>query len=240
MDLLNKYSQYINGTLSTTEMESFTKEVVKDYFEEEALKTRWNKLLEQEHDVISPTTAAAPTKAKRSWLRRYFAPLSIAASVLFLTMSWLTYQNLMVTGYKKLLLAQLNQPHTENLSRKGSIEEMKLAAIDHYNRQEYEKAANTFEKINQTNQSINWSFYIGLCHLYQQKADLAIEVFQEVLIEPKQYKVEAHWYLSLAYLLKEDLPSAKKHLEIVAVHSLEEEAWKIREAKELLRAIEEE
>ncbi|MEM8910088.1 MAG: hypothetical protein AAGD05_19715 [Bacteroidota bacterium] len=127
----------------------------------------------------------------------------------------------------------------ETFSRKGNTEDLQLQAIEYYNQKEYALAAQTFQKIAQTDQLVDWDFYTGLCHLYQYKNDLAINFFDQVLTSVNKYNIEAHWYISLAYLAKKDFKAAKKHLTLVSSHSPASTAWKVQEAKDLLSAIEE-
>ena len=86
---------------------------------------------------------------------------------------------------------------------------------------------------------MDWDFYIGLCQLYQQQPDSAIKSFNTVLVHPnKKYAVEVNWYLGLAYTMKKDFKEAAKYLEKVAAHSPDQEAWKVKEAKALLKSFE--
>lgn len=238
MKILNKYNQYIKGTLSEREMDAFTKEVVKEHFEKEQLQDRWKQILQEEHDM--PKTMEdfkKPTSSGGS--RRYLKiGLSAAASILLLVFSWFSYQQLSPSAYEALLNDELSKPFIEDLSRKGDVETLKLQAVAAYNSREYAVANKYFEQLSNLDQTAHWDFYIGLCQLYQNQADLAIETFTTILDHPNnKYNIEANWYLSLAYTMNEDFPSARKHLELVANRSDDEMAWKVKEAKALLNAL---
>ncbi len=234
MNGLNKFSKYIRGTLPEAETESFTREVVKDYFEAEALKEKWNTILENENQLNTQDNKIHSIKSQR-WKPLLLRGLAAAASVLLLLFAWFSYEE--KPAHQELLAAYISVPYQESISRKGPIEDLQNKALGFYNSKDYLNASTTFEKINTLDQSRNWTFYIGLCQLYQNNAKSAIKYFKQSLLHPDQvYKTESHWYLGLAHTMDDDLDAAKKHLEIVAQHSEYENGWNVQEAKALLKA----
>ncbi len=232
MNGLNRFDKYLKGKLPEVEMESFTKEIVKDYFEEDALKKKWNTILENENHLHTKDDKVHSIRP-RKWKPFLLGGLAAAASVLLLLFAWFSYEE--KPNHKKLLAAYISVPFQESISRKGPVEELQNQALEFYYTKDYLKAATTFEKINELDQSRNWIFYIGLCQLYQKNASAAIEYFNQSLLHSDQvYQIESHWYLGLAYTMNNDLAAAKKHLEIVATHSEYENAWNVQEAKALL------
>ena len=228
----------MKGTLTEVELETFTKEIVEDHFEKEKLQNKWNQILKNEHNMLETTEKSQKTFSLKKSNRFVKIGLSSAASILLLLLSWFAYQALSVPAYEKLLSEELNNPYIETISRKGSIEELRLQAVASYNSREYAVAANHFEQLSKIDDAIDWPFYVGLCQLYQQQSSLAIKSFIAILGHPNQnYSTETNWYLGLAYVMNEDFESAKKHLEFVANRSNDEMAWKVKEAKSLLNAL---
>ncbi len=240
MEILNKYNQYIKGNLTEEELEVFTGEIVKDHFEKEELKDKWNQILKEKHNLHE--TVKPPQKKSSVWSSIHLIKigLSAAASILLLVFSWFTYQAASSPTYEKLLSQELNNPYVENLSRKGSVEELRLQAVAAYNDRDYATATGNFEQLKELDKAVDWNFYIGLCQLYQKQSDLAIQSFTAILNHPnKKYTIETNWYLGLAYVMDEDFKAAKKHLEFVVNQSNDEMAWKVKEAKALLNALSE-
>ena len=232
---LTKYNQYIKGTLTEGELESFTKEIVKDHFEKEELQDKWNQILREENNFSEKTERSPKTFSLRNATRFIRIGLYSAASVLILLLSWFVYQSLSFPAYERILSEELNNPYIENISRKGSIEELRLQAVASYNSRDYSASAKYFEQLSEIDKAVDWPFYIGLCQLYQKQSNLAIKSFTAILDHPNQnYSTEINWYLGLAYVMNEDFESAIKHLEFVANRSNDEMAWKVKEAKKLL------
>jgi len=237
---LKKYDQYVKGTLTEVELESFTKEIVKDHFEKEELQDKWDRILQEEHKILKTPESPSKTFSLRNSARFIKIGLYSAASILLLLLSWFVYQSLSLPAYEKLLSEELNKPYVENISRKGSIEELRLQAVASYNSREYAVAAKHFEQLSKMDEAVDWPFYVGLCQLYQKQSNLAIKSFSAILDHPNQnYSTETNWYLGLAYVMNEDFESAIKHLEFVANRSNDEMAWKVKEAKELLNLLKE-
>ena len=234
MKIIKKYNQYIKGSLSEGELDSFTKEVIKDHFEKEELKDKWNQILQEEYQMGKPKKIFSLGNSKRLMK----IGLSSAASILLLMLCWFAYQPTSLSTYEKLLSQELNKPYIETIIRKGSVEELKLEAAASYNNRDYSKAEEYFEELSQIDEAVDWDFYIGLCQLYQKQSDLAIKSFTSILDHPnKKYNIEANWYLGLAYTMNKDFDSAKKYLEFVANRSDDETAWKVKEARALLNAL---
>lgn len=233
MNGLDKFSKYIRGTLPEEETEAFTREVVKDYFESEALKEKWNTILENGNQSNTQDNKIHAIKTQR-WKSLLIGGLAAAASVLLLLFAWFSFEE--KPAHQELLAAYISVPYQESISRKGPIEDLQNKALEFYNNKDYLNASTTFEKINTLDQSKNWIFYIGLCQLYQHHAKSAIKYFEQSLGHPDQvYKTESHWYLGLAHTMNNDLAAAKEHIEIVAQHSEYENGWNVQEAKALLK-----
>lgn len=239
MKLLKRYSQYIKGTLTEPELDAFTKEIVKDHFEKEKLQNKWGQILQKEHGVEGATEQVASSN-NSGRIRIMRVALSAVASILILLLSWFAYQSFSLSPHEKLLSEEWNKPYIEARGRKGSSiedEELKLKAVEAYNDGAYATAENYFEQINEIEEGLDWYFFIGLCQLYQKQADLAIQSFTAILEQPdKKYEIEANWYLGLAYTMKEDFTSAKKHMQFVIDQSDTDIAWKVQEAKAFLEA----
>jgi len=238
MKIIKKYDQYIKGNLTEDELDSLTREVVKDHFEKEELQNRWKRILQEEHDVHDSTAQSKKLFSLKNSNRLLKIVLSAAASISLLLLFWFTNQSLSVPTYEKLLSEELNKPFIEDIGRKGKVEELKLQAAASYNERDYASAIKYFEQLNKIEETIDWSFYMGLCQLYQKQSDLAIQSFTAILNHPnKKYNIETNWYLGMAYIMDKDFKLAKEHLEFVVNQSNDEMAWKVKDAKALLNAL---
>ena len=238
MKFLKKHSQYLKGTLPESELDAFTKEIVKDHFEKEKLQNKWGRILKEEHGLegLKDQSGKVASSNNSGRVRFMKMALSAAASIAVLLLSWFAYQSLSSSPSEKLLSEELNKPY-ETVIRKGNDEELKLKAIEAYNNRSYAVAEKYFEQINEIDEGIDWYFYIGLCQLYQKQADLAIQSFTAILEQPdKKYEIEANWYLGLAYTMNKDFTSARKHVQFVIDQSDGNIRWKIKEAKAFLKA----
>ncbi|MCG8327304.1 MAG: hypothetical protein MI974_06435 [Chitinophagales bacterium] len=239
MKFLKKHSQYLKGTLPESELDAFTKEIVKDHFEKEKLQNKWGQILQDEHGIEGLTEPSEKVASSNNSGRIRFMrmALSVAASIVVLLLSWFAYQSLSSSPSERLLSEELLSKPYEAVSRKGNDEELKLKAIEAYNNRSYAVAEKYFEQINEIDEGIDWYFYIGLCQLYQKQADLAIQSFTAILEQPdKKYEIEANWYLGLAYTMNKDFTSARKHVQFVIDQSDGNIGWKIKEAKAFLKA----
>ena len=239
MKLLKKYSQYIKGTLTEPELDAITKEIVKDHFEKEKLQNKWGQILREEHGMEGATEQSEKIASLNNSgrIRAIRIALSAVASIVLLLLSWFVYQSLSLSPHEKLLSEEFSKPYIEAIGRKGSLEDLKLKAVESYNQREYAAAENYFEQINEIEEGLDWYFFIGLCRLYQKQADLAIQSFTTILDQPdKKYEIEANWYLGLAYTMKEDFTAAKKHMQFVIDQSDADREWKVKEAKAFLSA----
>lgn len=238
MKFLKKHSQYLKGTLPESELDAFTKEIVKGHFEKEKLQNKWGQILQDEHGIegLTEQSEKGGSSNNSGRIRYMRTALSAVASIVVLLLSWFAYQSLSLSPSERLLSEELNKPY-EAVSRKGSEEELKLKAVEAYNDRAYTVAEKYFEQLNEIEEEIDWYFYIGLCQLYQEQANLAIQSFTTILEQPdKKYEIEAHWYLGLAYTMKKDFAMAKKHMQFVIDQADVNMEWKIKEAKAFLEA----
>ncbi len=176
-------------------------------------------------------------KNKRNF---FISSILVAASIMILIFGWNVYQSNAKPRYQNLLAEALNDPHNESILRKGSVEVLRIEGAQYYNNRDYKAAAAVFEQIKIQDDAIGWDFYLGLCYLYQSEPDRAIPYFDISLNQPNtRYTRESNWYLGLAYLAKEQFPAAKRHFERVANASKNESTWKVKEAKDMIKAIDE-
>jgi len=239
MEILNKYDQYIQGALKEVELDNFTRTIVKEHFEKEQLQNKWGRILKEKNSLQELNKDSKKTNSSGNIKRFFKIGLSIAASVLVLSLCWFAIQDNSLSPYEKLLSQELNNPYAAaGIDRKGSVEELKLKAAKFYNEREYATAENYFKELKSVDLAVDWDFYIALCQLYQKQPDLAIQSFTTLLQHPnKLYTLETNWYLGVAYTMNKDFKSAEKHLKYVVSQSNDEMAWKVKEAKELLNAL---
>jgi len=85
-----------------------------------------------------------------------------------------------------------------------------------YEQHDFSQAIEAFEALEKNSTDrIAIPFYLGLSYLHQRQADLAVHQFWLLIKmeeESHEFLDPAHWYLSLALVLRGDLPDAKKEL----------------------------
>lgn len=246
MELVNKYDKYIKGELTEGEMDQFTKEIVKEHFKEEQLKEKWNTILEGDEELqalkngkqitVSPNTPAPPAQ-RSSKIKRLRILFSIAASFLLLIGLGYFLSRPTTASFAQLADLQLEQPYSVSSSRSAAVEgqETRLLANDFYRQGDYTSAAPLYEELTQGERVENSDlFYLGLSQLYLGEAQKAITPLKALATaQSDQLKVEASWFLGLAYLKANQLIEAEIQLKRLQ----EKGGWKSKEAAELLAAI---
>ena len=243
MDILKKYDQYIKGQLSEEQLESFTKDIVKEQMEAEALKKKWAGLLENDQDFQKlkeeilkeekPATVKplAPGRSRHQWL-------SIAAGLLLLvTVGFFIWQS---KGIDVNTLAgnHLKTVFSYQDSRGGVAEgnDLRIEASDFYRANNFVAAAPLFDQLlNSPEGNPTDQFYLGLSHLYSGNYSTAIEKLTTLKgANDFSMQKELSWYLGLALIQEGQLEAAKSELEVLSSGS----GWKGAEARELIAAME--
>ena len=246
MKLLKKYDQYIKGQLSEEEMDTFTKDIVQEHFEEEQLKNQWKTILDQDEELQalknqqasdSPKLVASRPKG----IRRFKILFQVAATVLLLIAAGLFFYEapdpIPVLSYAQLTEVHLEKPYSNSGSRSGALEssEIRIQANDAYRQKNYAQAIPLFQELNSLPEKQSSDvFYLGLSHLYLGEYDLAIKNLEIIHSDTgSSLHKESSWFLSLAYLKANQLDAAKNILQNLA----DSKGWKSQDAQLLLQAI---
>ena len=236
MDHIKMYNDYINGNMPEDQAEDFTKMLLKDYFEAEDRKAKWNGLLEKNTE-FQQLKKEFPNKNNTG--RRFLFFAAIAASFLVLIMAlgnFLSFGNQQDNPIASAVDKHLEQHFEHNNYRKGGgIQALRLEASSHYNDRKFKKATDLYQQIlNSKASDAEALFYQGLCFLYQNKDKAAIRNFDKLLSKNENaFYHETRWFISLALIKDGQQELARTHLEeLVKITK-----WKKQEAEELIRAI---
>jgi len=245
MEILNKYNKYIKGELSEQEAASFTKEIIKESFEEEDRKKHWKEVLEKDHSFSIKKRMPNEGKlnsigSKKSYLK-IGAIISMAASVLLVVYFSFLTQKTKSTPLEQLLSHHIDKPVTRNF-QKGLSDPSGLRdkANVLYSNKKYEASIPLFEEIIQSGKGIEDDyFFLGLSYLHQNNTAFAIEQFDWILNQANpQRKDYATWYLGLALVASGDYRRSEIYLNEVA--SWQNNPGRIKlanSAKEILKEI---
>lgn len=163
--------------------------------------------------------------------------LSIAASImLFIGVGWFGYENLFGSDYSSLFADNYTQyPNTVvNITRgEGGNETLERKAFVAYESGDLDSAINYFNTLNKGGNLDYLNFYLAQAYLKQDKLDEAITYFNKSIAEEQNFKAESHWYISLAYLKKNDETQSKLYLEKL----INEYEYMNNEAKALLEEL---
>lgn len=160
-----------------------------------------------------------------------FIWLKIAASLLLVVTAWFVLQNIFsTTTMSDFVDVQLSEiyPAPELFRDKNSDWTL---VHKYYNEGEYNFAATELSKIKTSDPDDKAAdFYLGLCYLYDNKTDRAIEYLQSVSTSTSRLSNNAKWFLSLAYLKTRNEPMAKSILTAV----IDAKSYKHEEAQKLI------
>lgn len=229
---MKNIDHYLDGNLSSEEMEKMTKKLIEEQIFEEKRKT-WAKELERTHSVRRDV----PILNKKSKNRRIW--FSIAAAILIILISFPVYNAFYSTTPSSIALAEdlLANPFPNNELRKGQtdIDELKVKAITAYNTKNYEEAVLYYEQVSAQGQMSETDYlFLGLSYLYGKNQDVNqavanLESAQKAVTN--KYEEETNLYLSLALIKQGAQDKAHKILQKI----VETKAWKYKDAEKILR-----
>ncbi len=90
------------------------------------------------------------------------------------------------------------------ITRGDGDQSLERDAFAAYEASDYEKAVTAFLDLKTKGGSTHADFYLAQSYLYLGKDQEAIESLKGVILNDTEFKAEAHWYLSLAYLKSKD------------------------------------
>jgi len=246
MNSVEELNNYFNQHQIKIESDSITKELIKSYFEEEALKEKWGKILEKDFKVDYSTPVMADTvstaEKPKSKALLYALLLAIIGALILAINFWKPSS----TSSEDRLQALLNDQYSNPVPRelvKGPAED--FASIQNayalYQSKDYEAAIPLLEQavtIEPSNE--DHLFYLGLSYLYNKDAENAILQFDIILNQEASNKSDAAtWYKALALTEAQNYDDAKVLLKEVSEWTGNSGKLKLaEEARLLLDAIE--
>ena len=239
--------QYLEGTLQGSDLEIFTHRVNEDQefrstLEEmetmvSGIRYSGRRKIKQELAQLEsslPTVEMSSARVVPMHRRKWFAA---AASVLVIAMSafWLLTQNQpdhqdLFNSYYTPYLNVVNP--TLRAQQPDEIP-MRDQAYQAYDRQEYQKAVDTFLSIPAGEQASEDQLYLGISYLSLQNTADARPILQKYVDEQEPFAVQAQWYLALTHVAEDHPDLAIPLLEQVVAA----QGFKAVEAQDLLEIL---
>lgn len=132
---------------------------------------------------------------------------SIAASIaLLIGLGWIAYSTFSGPDYDNLYAANFETyPNTVyTITRSDADQSLERNAFAAYEASDYEKAAAAFLDLKTKKGSTHFNFYLAQSYMHLGKDNEAIEILKSVILNDREFKAEAHWYLALAYIKTKD------------------------------------
>lgn len=249
MKLTEKYNDYLKGQMSETANDTFTKEIVKDYFDKENYQKKWGKILAEKHNITategSDTKSTSDTnKGRRINLTRIIAiSISIAASVLVIAYVFFpTAQTNEMLAIDAILSEQYNKPVTRGTNAGTSAIDVKRnLAYENYGQRDYANTIPALKEIIDSNEGTEEDhFYLGLSYYYNKQAANSVDHFKYILsLENAERKDAASWFLALAHIEAKQCQEAIPILTTISTWSGNKgKQKKASDAKRLIQSIE--
>lgn len=247
-EITNKLKNYLEGSLSEEQLDSQTKDIIKEYFFEQEKKNHWKSILSKEHhvktfDSINDITPPKNVKFKETKVSpgtakgKMFGILLIL--IVIISCLWLFTSNQKSEAIPEQttiehIMAEIHNSPMQYRNTKGPILHAKkrAQAYDLYNEKDYLNAGNIFEEITLNESFIEDDhFYLGLCYLYSDQAEDAVLVFKHILKQSKlERKDSSIWFLGLALIESKNYQEAKSYLQQVS--EWQGNSGKLRKAKQ--------
>jgi len=182
--------------------------------------------LKEIHTEVIETTPSKTTNIKSLIIR-------IASAAVFIGMMVFAYVFMQKKPTNTEIYAQHYEPYELSLSSRSADSNSKDSAEKLYTEGAYSQAIPIFQDILSTENPSSSPILMGLGIAFMEtgQTEKAIQQFEQIITnEDFNYEDEALWYLSLAYIKKDDLVNAKAKLEILATDKARdhhEEALKI-------------
>lgn len=236
MKKLDPLNKYVGQNNTEQELDSATKELVKDYFLQEDIKNKWKQLLSNDHNVktfdkledipsfkeqIQVNTKSIESTSKKD----LFGKLILGTfAILILAIMLISYIQKKDSEQTLAPMANIMDEYYSSpmqyRNTKGPItnKEKRQKAFDLYNNKEYKKASKIFEDINASQIFIEDDhFYLGLCYLYNKEPLKATKSFKLILSEKNlQRDDSASWFLALSLIESQNYEEAKIHLDKIS------------------------
>jgi len=168
--------------------------------------------LKQIHQDLYSNSAQPKSNVRRLFYR-------VAAAAIFLGVLTFGWWSMQQAPNNAQLFAQNFEPFELSLNHRsqGDISLAKIESV--YDEGRYDEAIIMFQEAltDQNIQSSQILLGLGICYLQTNQPKKAIAQFDQILSNKDfNYEDEAQWYLGLTYLKLNDLPNAKKHMNMLA------------------------
>ncbi len=180
---------------------------------QKAIKDKEGKDLKDKLQGFEATIKKDTTPVIKLNFRKWAMAASIA---LVIGIGWLTYTN-MGTDYETLYNSNYEQyPNTVfTITRGDTTESLEREAFTAYELGDFEKAIMEFDKIPVSDRKDFVSFYKAQSYLGLGNNKEAKKLFINIITNNKLFVAESHWYLALTYLKSNEMPLAKKELQLL-------------------------
>ena len=234
-DLLKKYQ---NNELNAADTEGVEKRLIEQAVERE-MRHKWGALLEKEgidrstaplSSVVNDAIQPVKMTAQRATMRRFI--MGIAATLLLLVGFWWWNMDTK-TALDLTDIALKNERFAAPSVRMGQNDDLKnwADAKNAYRDGQFDKAITLIKAI--PTPTVEQQFYLSLSHLYAEKPDFekAASGFKNIIDNGQgNFEAESQWFYALSCIKLGRKDAAKQSLETL----LRGQAWKAKEAKELL------
>jgi len=239
--------QYLEGTLKGSDLDTFNQRMEEDQefrssLEEmetmvSGIRYSGRRKVKQELETLEANlpeialdqdTPVIPL-FKRKWFAAAASVLIIAISALWLFNPSDSHQDLFnsyYTPYLNVVNPTLRAEQPTNIPLRDQ-------AYQAYDRQEYQKAVDAFLSIPEHEQEVEDQLYLGISYLSLQNMQEAVTVLKTYVQEQEQFKLQAQWYLALAYIAQGESELAVPLLNQVST----ERGFKAVEAQNLLQQL---
>ena len=243
-----KFEKYLKDQTKDLESDELTKEIITNYFQEEKLRERWKKILNEQHNYGQPENSvpvASKVVDNKRNIKRLFAValIGMAASMFWFFNSTTGSTIGPVSPVDQLLSEHYAKPFARDvLKGPESTLAIRGKAYQFYQNKNYHETISLLEELVAVGgEEQKDYFYLGLSYLYSDQPEEAAKRFKTLLEGPtNNYQDIATWYLGLALTDAGEYEEAKIHLSKVATWTGNKgKENTAKDAIELLRVIEE-
>ncbi len=221
--------KYKNNELSAEQQTALEEKLMIELFDARAREEWEDKLSKNGIKRTQPQmTVSKPASSNlRWWLAAASVALLVAVGSQFLFNAPPPVSGSFLTQYA----AERDQSLGQRMGKTDASPDVNwTAAIDAFNRTNYENAAVAIEKIG-VSMTAEQRFYLGLSYFYSKKFDKAISNFETILAKGERKSAESGWYLALSLLENKQVAAAEEQLKKI----VEEKDYKVVEAANLLK-----
>ena len=235
--------EYLLGQLKEEELQQFEEALSSDKDLQAELENRRaaHEVLEAHvRSELSNRISKIHKGMRRSKVRRMnWSTWKVAAGlILLLGVSLIIYSSIYLDN--EALYNGYYEGYEDNITVLGEADEIISKAIEYYNKEEYERAIEEFEKIPANTDPedafmTDAMFYYAMCHYELNDLKKTEEIFLYIIENNAKYEQTARWYLALLYLKTGEENQSKSLLEEIIEG--DEGTYKKSSAEDLLRSL---